>query len=608
MPRRSFRAFVALALATFCGALPLAAQSITVSNTELFAKSLQAAQEALRQFGGYDDAAEVKRVADIGYRLVAASGFTKYPITFHLIDMTEPNAFALPGGQIFVTRGMLEMGLSDDMLACLLGHELAHVVLEHGIRMERRATLLNVLSQAALVGVIISADQNRRDSRAPVDPRLDPYGYGQDSSSGDLIQGTAAAGLVLSELLLRSYSRDFEDQADEEGQRWAAGAGFQAQGTQELFALMNSRLPQDKKYGYWMTHPFFDARLQAAAARGRQLKPQPPHSADVLRENTQAALLAWLAAAPAEEKRREPRAQREPPAEPQPEERLRLRPGGAEFERETLVKREALTAWPQGATAEGLRFERLHKLRAAETERAPLARDYGNLLESYATEAAQVRQLTPQSTALKTLDDEVAALRRDAEALYPQAQAVLASGIYETSFLETFLSNWPAASESPKVALALGDAYSRLGRPADAVPRYLQAGEAKGTEEATRAIAGLRNLAPYLDDLAALQQLAEQHEDAELARLANQRLSSQVASFANLADGAAYLRRYPSGPHASAVGERINALAQSLYGEMVLYQAVGDSIKALDRIQKILTFAPTSPAADRLRERTVLQG
>jgi Zn-dependent protease with chaperone function len=604
MLRRSFRGLVALGLATLCGALPLAAQPITISNPELFGKSLQAAQEALRQFGGYDNADEVRRVADIGYRLVAASGFTKYPITFHLIDMNEPNAFALPGGQIFVTRGMLEMGLSDDMLACLLGHELAHVVLEHGIKMERRATLLNVLSQAALVGVIISAEQNRRDSRAPVDPRLDPYG--QDSSSGDLIQGTAAAGLVLSELLLRSYSREFEDQADEEGQRWAAGAGFQPQGTHELFALMNSRLPQDKKYGYWMTHPFFDARLQAAAARGEQLKPQPPHSADALREKTQGALLAWLAAAPAEEKRREPR--REPPAEPQPEERVRLRLGGEEFERETLVKREALTAWPQGTTAEGLRFERLHKLRGAEIERAPLARDYGTLLAAYATEAAQIRSLTPDSPALKTLEGEGAALRRDAEALYTQAQAVLSSGIYETSFLETFLSNWPAAREGPKVALALGDAYSRLGRPAEAVSRYLQAGEAKGTEEAARALAGLRNLAPYLEDLAALQQLAEQREDPELARLAGERLSSQVASFAKLSEGAAYLRRYPAGPHAAAVGVRLNALAQSLYGEMVLYQAVGDSIKALDRIQKILTYAPTSPAADRLRERTVVQG
>jgi predicted Zn-dependent protease len=145
MFRPLLRASLALVLAVLCGVLPLIAQ--TVSNTDLFGKSLKAAQEALRQFGAYEDDVEAKRIGDIGYRVVGASGFTKYPITFHLIDMNEPNAFALPGGQIFVTRGMLEMGLSDDMLACLLGHELAHVVLEHGTKMERRATLLNILSQ-----------------------------------------------------------------------------------------------------------------------------------------------------------------------------------------------------------------------------------------------------------------------------------------------------------------------------------------------------------------------------------------------------------------------------------------------------------------------------
>lgn len=584
------------------GAAPATAQS--VSNSDMFSKSLQAAQEALRQFGPWESLQEERRVADIGYRVVAESGFIKYPITFHLIDMPEPNAFALPGGHIFVTRGMLEMGLDDDMLACLLGHELAHVVFEHGLKMERRATLLNVLSQAALVGVIIGAENSRRD---PVNPQLDPYGLSRDNSSGDLIQGTAAAGLVISELLLRSYSREFEDQADEEGQRWAAGAGFQPTGTKDLFGLMNSRLPQDKKYGYWQTHPFFDARLQAAVARGGQLKPQPPRSAAVLREKTQQSLLAWLATAPEEKRPERPDRPSAPPGEPRSDERLRLRPGGVELEREPLVKREALTAWPKGATADGLRLERLHALRAAELERTKLSRDYGKVIAAYQVQISQVRELEAESPALKTLDAEATALRRDSAALLPEAQAVMASGIYETSFLETFLSNWPQAREAASAALALGEAYSRLGRPGDAVTRYLQAGEAKGTEAAQRALAGLRNLAPYLDDLAALQRLAEQTEDADLARIAGERLAAQVPAFTDLSVGAAYLRHYPAGPHATAIGDRLNALAQNLYGEMVLYQAVGDSVKALDRIQKILTFAPASPAAGRLRERTILQ-
>src|SRR4030095_16620637 len=119
------------------------------------------------------------------------------------------------------------------------------------------------------------------------------------------------------------------------------GAGFQPQGTQDLFTLMNSRLPQDKKYGYWQTHPFFDARMQAAAARGQELKPQPPHAPDALREKTQQALLAWLAATPAEERRPEPNPQDGPPPEPRADERVRLRPGASDYEREPLIKHEA---------------------------------------------------------------------------------------------------------------------------------------------------------------------------------------------------------------------------------------------------------------------------
>src|SRR5436189_3401876 len=144
-----------------------------ISNIDLFSKSLQAAQQALIEYGAWENAAEMRRVADIGYRVVQASGYRAMPITFYLADMAEPNAFALPGGQIFVTRGMLDMGLTDDMLANLLGHELGHVVLQHGVKMERRATLLNLLSQAALIGVMVTAGGNTNTANRG----YDPYGY-----------------------------------------------------------------------------------------------------------------------------------------------------------------------------------------------------------------------------------------------------------------------------------------------------------------------------------------------------------------------------------------------------------------------------------------------
>jgi hypothetical protein len=92
----------------------------------------------------------------------------------------------------------------------------------------------------------------------------------------------------------------------------------------------------------------------------------------------------------------------------------------------------------------------------------------------------------------------------------------------------------------------------------------------------------------------------------ELRRLAGERLATIAKSYDDLANGAEYLRRYPEGEQVVAVLDRLNVLADNLYGEVVLYQGVGDAAKAIDRINRILTNAPLSPAADRLRDRAVL--
>jgi len=192
-------------------------------------------------------------------------------------------------------------------------------------------------------------------------------------------------------------------------------------------------------------------------------------------------------------------------------------------------------------------------------------------------------------------------------ALYPKAAEVFRGSVYETSFLETFLSNYPDAAEAPEASLALGNAYARLNRPADAVSQYLRCWQGHhDTPAGQKAKVGLQNLTPVIDQLSSLQELALQSDDPELARLSEQRLQALATSYSELKNGSEYLRSYPSGPHTQQVIDRLNTLAQSMYGEILLYQGVGDVVKAAERIQKILTYAPQSPAADKLRERTVV--
>ena len=116
----------------------------------------------------------------------------------------------------------------------------------------------------------------------------------------------------------------------------------------------------------------------------------------------------------------------------------------------------------------------------------------------------------------------------------------------------------------------------------------------------------MKNLAPNLKELAALQEMAAQDRDPELKKIAADRLATMARTYDDVVNGAEYLRLYPEGTHVVPVMERLNVLAENLYGEVVLYQSVGDPVKAVERINKILTHAPLSPAAERLRDRAVL--
>lgn len=547
-------------------------QQAEVQTSDLFDKSLEAARQAIDFYGVYDDPEELRRVAEIGYRIAQETGYSKYPFSFFLVDIPVPNAFALPGGQIFVTRGMLDLGLTDDMLAGLMGHEIGHVTRNHGVRMKRRATLLNVLSQTLLAGVILATDNSRDDYVPPTG------GYDPSDPRGDRIMGAAAAGLVVSELLLRSYGREYEDEADDEGQRYAAGAGFDPNGYKHLMELMRNRLPESKEYGYWRTHPFFDSRVRAADVRAELLAVKEPTSAEEFRRKTQERLLTLAARSDVEE-----------PVQ-------------------HLLEDAALTAWPSGPEADLIRLDRLHARREAELEKNPLARDFGSLLDEYAKVRSEVETLEPGAPLLATLAEEVSEIRSQIEEMSPQALDVLAEGIYETGFLETFLSNYPNAPEAEKVALELGDAYARLRRPEDAAEMYLRVWRtAPETEAGQRARSGLRVLTPMIEDLTVLQRLADDSSDEDLQKIATDRLETRVAKFSDLGNGSAFLRQYPDSPHSETVTARINSLAASLLGEATLYQRVGDHAKALDRINRILTEAPFSPAADKLRKDAILE-
>ena len=585
----SLKTLAALVFLLISGSLALAQE---ISNQDLFGKTTVAAQQALAGYGAWDSDGAAHRVATIGYQLAGQSTFRKFPFTFWVVDMREPNAFALPGGQIFITRGMLELDLTDNQLAGLIGHEISHVTLEHGIKLRKRAKLLNILSQAAMVGVVVASDSIGGERS----PEGVPIGRNPgEISPGARVQGALAATMILGELLMRGYSREFEDQADDEGQRLAAAAGFDPNGAADLFDLMQERLPQTHEYGYWRTHPFFSDRVTAARARGKQLATLVGKPVDDFRSKTQEVLLAFDT------------------------ERIAKIDDATRDSVGEFLELAALSAWPVGPSAERLRTRSLDRHKESILTGNETSRDYGRLIELYREQRAEVADLSPESDYLATLDQEIASLDEVNLANYPQAKAILEEGIYQTEFLETYLSNYPSAPEFSKAALALATSYARVHRTRESVERYLEAWQAAPTSElGLRARRGLEFMTPDLEDLSALALIREaastladgsevnRSELRNLQKAASSRLETISDTFEYLANGSEYLRRFPDGPFTDRVAERLGEQAEKLYGEVILYQGIGDSIKALARIQEILLHAPSSSAAQRLSQRAVM--
>ena len=638
---------------------------IVISDEKMMTEVMQELTEARREYGDDDDPAALARINRVGYALAQHADFYKYPFTFSLLNTPEPNSMALPSGDILVTSGMLTViGPDDDMLACVLGHEIGHVIKEHYLHRSRRATLLGVLSNLLVAGVLISSAKNppRTGVEGPYDPR-----YGYDPGGGNRIEGAAAASLIFSELMLRSFSRDQEDEADAVGQRLAAEAGYDPEGAERVWKVMQAQAPQIREYGYLQTHPFAEERTRAAEARKGSWSIQRPMSAALFRQRTQQVLVAYAQRQRYKELTSPKKRQQRQPDNPGRSE-VMLEPPKPPLTVSELVNEMALATWPLGKTADSIRLARLRHFRDTKLAECPprpgtaeappaagsqggqgspggrrggggrggagrgsgdsggmqIARipgmeagacapelhDYGAVVRAYRKELAEIQSLDPMGPMpplAPTLNGEIADLEAQRQALYPHALEVWNGGVYETAFLVAFVSNFPDSPEVPKVALALGDAYSRIGSEAEAVSQYLTAWKAAPDSSfGQRARTGLRNLTPNLKELAALQELAYQDRDPEMKRLAGERLATISHSYDDLANGAEYLRRYPGGEYVVPVLDRLNVLADNLYGEVVLYQGFGDASKAIDRINKILTNAPLSPAAEKLRDRAVL--
>lgn len=154
-----------------------------------------------------------------------------------LLDSDEINAFAAPGGFIFVTKGMVRLADDEDELAAVLAHEVAHVTRRHGLKAIQSSRLTSAF---ALLGSEVARNNEHLQQLTSV------------------FEG--AVDDVVKKLVVNGYSRDKEHEADREAVGYARGAGYDAAGLPSFLKRLGAA---DKGGGLFKTHPKAEKRVSA---------------------------------------------------------------------------------------------------------------------------------------------------------------------------------------------------------------------------------------------------------------------------------------------------------------------------------------------------------
>jgi predicted Zn-dependent protease len=215
------------------------------------------AKKIEQQIGLLREPALAGYVRAVGEKLAAVSERPAGPWQFEVVDQREPNAFALPGGHVYVTRGLLSLVNSEDELAGVLGHEIAHVTASHSTKRMGAAVLTAPVTIATgIAGAAVGI----------VSPLL-----------GSVVAGTGE--VITGGLVLAPFSREQEHEADEIGQTLAARAGYDPVGLARFLHTLDRDLGllhgEKSTFHFLDSHPLTPDRVTRTEERARELERAP---------------------------------------------------------------------------------------------------------------------------------------------------------------------------------------------------------------------------------------------------------------------------------------------------------------------------------------------
>lgn len=245
-------ALLTIALSSGCAINPVTGKQdfVLMSEAQEIKLGQRYHQKILKEYKTYDNPALQAYVRQVAAPIAANSHRTELGFHFTVLDSEEVNAFALPGGYIYITRGIMAYLNSEAELAGVIGHEIGHVTARHSVRQHSQATVTGIL------GSVLSAAVG----------------------GGEQVFNTLGTALV------RGYGRDHELEADRLGAEYLARNGYDPQEMikvvgvlkdQETFAKAQAEQEgreASSYHGLFATHPRNDDRLKTVVNAANKLK------------------------------------------------------------------------------------------------------------------------------------------------------------------------------------------------------------------------------------------------------------------------------------------------------------------------------------------------
>ena len=215
----------------------------------------QAAAQVEQQMPILNDREATNYVAEVGRRLVSSipSQFqhSEFRYQFKIVNASDINAFALPGGYMYVNRGMIEAARNEGEMAGVMAHELSHVALRHGTAQATKQS--NPVNQLPAIGGAI-------------------LGAILGGPLGGIAQ---TAGQVTSSLIFTKYSREYEEQADTLGAQIMARAGYDPRDLANMFKTIEQQSGGSRSPEFLSDHPNPENRFENITREARLLRVSP---------------------------------------------------------------------------------------------------------------------------------------------------------------------------------------------------------------------------------------------------------------------------------------------------------------------------------------------